>query len=249
MGASISTVVAVAFVVAATAAVARAAGLERPWLQPWAVLRAVMQLGLLSLVLVGVVRSITLTVALLLIGVVAAAWTATGRMDLPRRWTVVLAPVLAAATALPVVVVLASGALPSSPTYLLAIGGILVGNAMTAASLTGRTLRSAIVTHRDEIEGWLALGATPRRATNRLVRLAASTAILPATDQTRTTGLVALPGAFVGALFGGASVLDAARFQVLVLAGILLTGVLVAVTIGAILGAPRQIPERTAPSR
>lgn len=243
MDQSVSTIVAVAIIVATTAGVARAAGLEHPWLQPWAILRAVVQLGLLSLVLAGVVRSIALTVALLLVGAVAAAWTAAGRMGLPRRWTLVLVPLLAGAAALPVAVVLAVGALPFSPRYLLAIGGILVGNAMTAASLTGRTLRGSLVTHRDEIEGWLALGATPRQATSRLVRLAASTAILPGTDQTRTTGLVSLPGAFVGALFGGASVLDAARFQVVVLAAILLTGVLVAVTIGALLGAPRRIPE------
>lgn len=38
---------------------------------------------------------------------------------------------------------------------------------------------------------------------------------------TRTTGLVTLPGAFVGSLAGGASPLDAARFQLAVLAGLL----------------------------
>ena len=44
---------------------------------------------------------------------------------------------------------------------------------------------------------------------------------MPALDQTRTTGLVTLPGAFVGALFGGASPLAAARFQLVVLVGLL----------------------------
>ncbi len=44
------------------------------------------------------------------------------------------------------------------------------------------------------------------------------------------------------ARFGGASVLDAARFQVLVLAAILLVGVVVAVGLGAALGAPRTLP-------
>ena len=51
---------------------------------------------------------------------------------------------------------------------------------------------------------WLALGATPRQAVRDIARTAAAEALLPAIDQTRTVGLVTLPGAFVGALFGGA---------------------------------------------
>lgn len=237
-----ATVLAVALIVAATAAIAVAARLERPGLQAWAVLRALVQLGILSLVLTGIVRSLALTLGLLVVGVAAASWTAAGRTGLPRAFALRLAPIIAVAVAAPVTLVMATGALPATPRYLLATGGILVGNAMTATSLTGRTLRSDLVTHRDEVEAWLSVGATPRQATRRLTRLAASTAILPATDQTRTTGLVALPGAFVGALFGGASVVDAARFQLIVLASILLVGVVVAVSVSTLLGAPQQVP-------
>jgi putative ABC transport system permease protein len=41
--------------------------------------------------------------------------------------------------------------------------------------------------------------------------------VRPVLDQTRTTGLVTLPGAFVGALMAGAPPLEAGRFQVVVL--------------------------------
>jgi hypothetical protein len=61
---------------------------------------------------------------------------------------------------------------------------------------------------RQEVEAWLSLGATPRQAGLDVARHAAGEALVPAIDQTRTTGLVSLPGAFVGALLGGAS-----RFQ------------------------------------
>ena len=44
---------------------------------------------------------------------------------------------------------------------------------------------------------------------------------MPALDQTRTVGLVTLPGAFIGALLGGASAVGAARFQIVVLVGLL----------------------------
>ena len=47
--------------------------------------------------------------------------------------------------------------------------------------------------------------------------------MLPTLDQSKSTGLVTLPGAFVGALVGGASPADAAKFQLVVLAGIALS--------------------------
>lgn len=67
----------------------------------------------------------------------------------------------------------------------------------------------------------LALGATPRQALLPLLPSAVAESLLPAIDQTRTTGLVTLPGTFVGALAGGASPAAAAQFQVAVLAALL----------------------------
>jgi putative ABC transport system permease protein len=125
---------------------------------------------------------------------------------------------------------------------VLAVGGIVVGNAMTVCTLMGRSLAAAFVSEREQIEGWLALGATPRAASIRSVRVAASTALIPATDQTRTTGIVTLPGAFVGAIFAGASPLVAAEFQVLVLASILVTGAIAVTLLSLVFGAPAVIP-------
>jgi putative ABC transport system permease protein len=47
------------------------------------------------------------------------------------------------------------------------------------------------------------------------------TALVPALDQTRTVGLVTLPGAFIGVLLGGGSATQAGEIQILVLVGIL----------------------------
>ena len=74
-----------------------------------------------------------------------------------------------------------------------------------------------------EVEAWLSLGATPTQAHEEIGREAVRESLLPNLDQTRSTGLVTLPGAFVGALFGGASPAQAAQFQLVVLAGIALT--------------------------
>jgi ABC-type iron transport system FetAB permease component len=53
-----------------------------------------------------------------------------------------------------------------------------------------------------------------------------ATALVPALDQTRTVGLVTLPGAFVGVLLGGGTPLEAGAAQLLVLVGLLAAEVL-----------------------
>ncbi len=69
-------------------------------------------------------------------------------------------------------------------------------------------------------------------------------ALIPSTDQTKTTGLVTLPGAFVGAIFGGISPLEAGRFQIIVLAAIMAAGSITAVMAVAALAPVRVRPDR-----
>lgn len=218
-------------------------GLEKPWLQPIAIARAVLQLAILTIILNGVISSGVWVAVFLAVMVIAATWVVVRRLRLRVVTGVLIALVIAAAAAVPAVVVFVSGSVQFSPRYVLAVGGIIIGNAMTVSTLMGRSLAASFGTNRDEIEGWLALGATPRQASRRVVRLAASTALIPSTDQTRTTGIVTLPGAFVGAIFAGASVVAAAEFQVLVLASVLVAGALSVAFLSGVFGAPRVIPD------
>jgi putative ABC transport system permease protein len=216
--------------------------LEKPYLQPIAILRAVLQLAILTIILLGVISNGWWVALFLVVMVGAATWVVLRRLQLRLPDAPIIAGIIAVATAIPVTIIFLTGAVDFSPRYVLAVGGIVVGNAMTVCTLMGRSLAAGFVSERDEIEGWLALGAPPRTASIRSVRIAASTALIPATDQTRTTGIVTLPGAFVGAIFAGAPVLVAAEFQVLVLAAILVTG---AISVGLLswkFGAPRVIP-------
>jgi putative ABC transport system permease protein len=103
--------------------------------------------------------------------------------------------------------------------------GILIGGAMTATSLAGRQIMRTFTDRFSEFEALLALGCSTARATRELCRPVAGQALHPALDQTRTVGLVTLPGAFVGVLLGGGSPLQAGAAQLLVLVGLLATGV------------------------
>ncbi|MBF4576214.1 ABC transporter permease [Frondihabitans sp. VKM Ac-2883] len=242
-----STTVAVAVLVALTAAIVFSLRLEKPWLQPWAIVRATVQLGLLSVILLGVISD-PLWVAVFLVAMVAAAaWTVRSRLRLSGRQLVFVLGTVALAAATPLAIVFALGAVDPSPRYVLALGGIVVGNVMSVATLMGRLLGDDLVSGRDQVEGWLALGATPRIAAQSTVRRAASAAIIPSTDQARTTGIVTLPGAFVGAIFGGASPLEAAQFQIIVLAAILAAGAVTIALMSWRFGAPSTLPTGPAP--
>jgi putative ABC transport system permease protein len=238
----VPVVIAVGILAALALAVVWALRLEKPWLQPIAILRAVVQLAILTLILVGIISNGWWVALFLVVMVSAATWVVLRRLELRLVDAPTIASIITLASALPVVVVFLTGAVEFTPRYVLAVGGIVVGNAMTVCTLMGRSLSAGFVSQRDEIEGWLALGATPRRASVRSARIAASTALIPATDQTRTTGIVTLPGAFVGAIFAGASPLVAAEFQVLVLASILTTGAIAVALLSLVFGAPKVIP-------
>ena len=220
------TVLALALLLLVAGAVPLVDGVRQGRAVAWSALRGAAQLLVVGLVLGAVFRAPLAVLPILAVMVAAATATVTPRLaQLPTRsrWWRPLAVVAAVTTGASVTatVVFATGALQLEPRNLVALGGITVGGAMTASTLAGRRFLAELRGRRPEVEGKLALGATMRQATADLVGVAVAEALVPALDQTRTTGLVTLPGAFVGALFGGASPLAAARFQLVVLVGLL----------------------------
>ncbi|MGB3303414.1 ABC transporter permease [Gordonia sp. (in: high G+C Gram-positive bacteria)] len=207
-------------------------GVPQRWAPLWAIARGLVQLSVLSLILSGVIEN-GLLVALGVAAMFAVAvLTAARRLGAGRRrWSVMLtvAGAMGAGVGAVLLIVFGTGTLELSSRYVLALAGIIVGNAMNSVTLTGRRLNEAIRDRWSEVEGWLALGATPRQATVSMARQAVHHAMIPATDQAKTTGLVTLPGAFVGAIFGGLSPVEAGRFQIIVLASILAAGAMASV--------------------
>lgn len=199
-------------------------------------LRAAVQLTVIGLALRGVFAAPPTTVIVVVLMLTAAVGTATRRLTelAPAGRAVLVSCVIGAG--LPMGAVFAVGALEPSTRNLIALTGSLVGGTMTSCTLTGRRLAEGLRLRWDEVEAWLALGATPRRACLDIARASVSEALVPALDQTRTVGLVTLPGAFVGALFGGASPGQAARFQLIVLVGLLAAESIAGVTLAHMLG-------------
>lgn len=196
-----------------------------------AALRAVAQLAAVALVLAAVVEVEPLTAAFLLVMLVTATVTAGRRMTRGRSWRWAVVPV-AAGPLLVVATLLATGVLPTTPLAVIAVAGILIGGAMTSAALAGRRALDELATRRGEVEAALSVGLLPRDAALEIARPQATTALIPVLDQTRTVGLVVLPGAFVGMLIGGADPIQAGAVQLFVLVALLaVEAIAVALTI------------------
>ena len=244
--APLNTLACVALLAALTTASLWWYGVPARWAPVWAVARGLFQLTVLSLILNGVITHGVLVAlgisAMFGVAVVTAArrLTADGARLLPAVGTVAIG--MGAGVGAVLVIAFGTGALELTARYALALAGIVIGNAMTTASLTGRRLNEAIVERWSEVEGWLALGASPRQATASMARQAVHHAMIPSTDQAKTTGLVTLPGAFVGAIFGGLSPLEAGRFQIIVLASILAAGAVCSIVIAHVMSPVRVKP-------
>jgi putative ABC transport system permease protein len=185
-----------------------------------AVARAVVQLAAVSFIITAIVDSVVLTTAFIALMYTVAARVSARRMTEGRSGWWAAVPIVAGS--LPVVLgLLASGLVPLNGLAVIPVTGILIGGAMTATSLAGRRALDDLRTRRGEVEAALSLGLGDRDAALEICRPAVSQALVPALDQTRTVGLVTLPGAFGGMLLGGASPVAAGAVQLFVLVALL----------------------------
>lgn len=236
------TLVGVFILAAIATAILTTYGVPHRWTPILAILRGTLQLAVISVILAGVISSVVWVAVALAVMFSIAALTATRRIGWSWNHAALVGSAMAIGIAVTLSVVFLTGAIEFTARYVLAIGGIVIGNAMSIATLAGRNVTDAVIDHWDDVEGWMALGANPRQSTIDLARRAVYNALIPSIDQTKTTGLVTLPGAFVGAIFGGVSPLEAGRFQVVVLASVMAAGAITAVIVTSALAPARYKP-------
>lgn len=200
-------------------------------------LRAVVQLAAVAFVITWVVHALWSTALFVLLMFSVAVRTAGRRMtDAPGwGWAWAAAPI--GAGVLPVLaLLLGAGLLPLQGLSIVPVAGILIGGGLTATSLAGRRALDELTQRHGEVEAALALGFEDRDARLEICRAAAATSLVPALDQTRTVGLVTLPGAFVGMLLGGSSPVAAGAVQLFVLVTLLLVEAVAIVVVLELVG-------------
>ncbi|KAK7284249.1 hypothetical protein RJT34_18991 [Clitoria ternatea] len=184
-----------------------------------AILRAFIQLSIIGFVLQFIFNQDNAGWILLayLFMVSIAGYTAGQRAKhVPRGMYVAGASILTG-TAVTMFVLVVLSVFPFTPRYIIPVAGMMVGNAMTVTGVTMKRLREDIKTQINLVETALALGATPREATHEQVKRAAILALSPVVDNTKTVGLISLPGAMTGLIMGGASPLEAIQLQIVVM--------------------------------
>lgn len=179
--------------------------------------RAIVQLSVVALVITFVFENEVFAIVVVGLMLAAATWTSAGRLKgIPRaRPLAVFAISSGAIVAL--TVLFGAGVFELDARFVIPIAGMLIGNCMTGVSVAGSRVRDEITDKTLEIEARLALGVRAKDALRPYIRRAATTALIPVIDTTKTVGLITLPGAFTGMLIAGASPADAARVQLVVL--------------------------------
>ncbi len=103
------------------------------------------------------------------------------------------------------------------PQYLIPISGMMLGSAMNAAALAVDRLIGETRNRRWEIEAALALGASPLKAINPLLRDTASAAMMPTINAMMVVGIVQLPGMMTGQIIGGVAPEQSVRYQIIIM--------------------------------
>lgn len=204
--------------------------------------RAALQLAAVSVIIVTCLQHLALAALFCLVMFIVAVRTTAKRTAVRRAWPWAALALLSGV--LPVLgIIYASGTAPLDGYSLIPIAGIIIGNMMTAHTLFGRRQFAALRDDLGSYEAVLALGMSRADAIRLVTEPTVAEALVPNLDQTRTVGLVTLPGAFVGVLLGGGSALQAGAAQVLVLLGIMAGQAVTVVVANWLMRRAKLLPE------
>ncbi|WP_148574813.1 ABC transporter permease [Nocardioides caldifontis] len=206
-----------------------------------AALRAVAQLSAVALVLTAMMASLAWSFAFVAVMFLVASITSTRRMGAPVGELPWVALAIAAGAGPVVALTLLSGVVPLTGAGVIPIAGIVIGGSMTAATLTGRRAFDELAAQAGGYEAALAVGLHSPQAALLVLEPTAPEALTPGLDQTRTVGLVTLPGAFIGVILGGGTALEAGAAQVLVLIGLLAAQALTTATLLRVIAHARVV--------
>jgi putative ABC transport system permease protein len=195
--------------------------------------------GLVQMVCVGLILAVILH-SRLLIGVlilvmmmIAAAFTAARRLKGMDGALLVCLWAIAAGSGTVITMMLASGSLAPHIWILVPVGSMMIANAMNACAQAVERFRAEIQAHVGQIEAGLSLGAEPAVTVAPYLRSAVYASLLPRLDMLKSLGLVWIPGVMAGMVVSGANPIYASIYQFIIVAMILaatgITGVVATV--------------------
>ncbi|MFQ5715499.1 MAG: iron export ABC transporter permease subunit FetB [Nitrospinales bacterium] len=181
--------------------------------------RATLQLILVGFVLMAVFKIEQMGYLLLILTamcLIAAVISGQRGEKIPGAFWIAFAGICAGSFST-FLVMYAAGVIQPEARFAIALGGMIIGNAMKASSLTLNRLTGELDHQRARIDNLLALGATARQAAAGPIRQAVRAAMIPTIDTLKTVGLVHLPGVMTGFIIAGGSPLTAVKYQLAVM--------------------------------
>ena len=101
--------------------------------------------------------------------------------------------------------------------YLIPLQGMVLGNTLNGVSLGLDRLTENLQSEREQIEVWLAHGATRWEACGHAIQDAMRVAMIPTINAMVVVGLVSLPGLMTGQILQGADPSNAVRYQIVIM--------------------------------
>lgn len=101
-----------------------------------------------------------------------------------------------------------------TPQFVIPILGLILGNSLTAISLTSNQLINAFHEQQGRIEMMLSLSARPFEAVHDPIRSAIINGMTPTLNSMLVVGIVSLPGMMTGQILAGADPTQAVRYQI-----------------------------------
>ena len=150
-----------------------------------------------------------------------AGWTAASRLRVRTRtvfpYTLASIALGAAAALVPVFLLVIPPRPWFEPRVVIPISGMMLSSAMNVVAQVFERLLASAETDEATLEGYLALGATPKQAFAPSERAALRAALIPTINGLVTVGLVALPGMMTGQIVNGAAPEQAVRYQIVIM--------------------------------
>ena len=107
-----------------------------------------------------------------------------------------------------------------NPQFLIPIGGMLLGNAMTANNLCLKSFHESLDGQRNRINALIACGAPAKTILMPFVKQSWETALLPTMNSMLGMGIVHLPGMMTGSILAGAVPFTAILYQIAIMIAI-----------------------------
>lgn len=101
-----------------------------------------------------------------------------------------------------------------TPQFIIPILGLILGNSLTAISLTSNQLIDSFHEQSGRIEMMLSLSAKPFEAVHEQIRSAITNGMTPTLNSMLVVGIVSLPGMMTGQILAGADPTQAIRYQI-----------------------------------